>query len=75
MTKLANLLLAQKSIVRVTGKVSIFLLRGEWGEDIEQLLGLNNGNRVWVSAACGQSCTVDQATLVLMEAAWLSLQN
>lgn len=66
---------AQKSIVRGTSKENLFMLQGEWGEDVERLLGLNSGNVALVVAACGKPCPVDQATLLLMEAAWDALEK
>ncbi len=66
---------SQRSIVVGTPRENLFLLQGEWGDDIENLLGLNSGNSALVVAACGQPCKVDQATLLLMEAAWTELQR
>ena len=65
----------QKSIVGDTSKDSLFLLQAEWGEDIEQLLGLNKGNTALIEATCGHTCSVDQATLLLMEATWAALKQ
>ncbi len=64
---------SQKSIVRGTSKENLFMLQGEWGEDIETLLGLNDGNLALTTATCGRPCPVDRATLLLMEAVWESL--
>jgi hypothetical protein len=71
----ATLTVSQKSIVRGTSKDSLRQLQAEWGEDIEQLFGLNDGNTELVSAACRRPCKTDDATLVLMEAAWAALQQ
>jgi hypothetical protein len=65
----------QRSIVGHTSKESLHLLKSEWGEDIGQLLGLNSGNTALIEATCGRPCFVDQATLMLMEAAWAALQQ
>ena len=65
----------QKSIVSETSKDSLFLLQAEWGEDIEQLLGLNQGNTALIEAACGHPCPGEQATLLLMEATWAALKQ
>lgn len=65
----------QRSIVGDTSKDSLNLLQAEWGEDIEQLLGLSKGNTVLVEATCGQPCSVEQATLKLMEATWEALKQ
>lgn len=65
----------QKSIVSDTSKDSLFLLQAEWGEDIEQLLGLDKGNTALVEATCGHPCPVEQATLLLMEATWAALKQ
>lgn len=72
---IATLTPSQRSIVAGTSRDSLFLLQSEWGEDIEVLLGLGAGNAELVLAACGRPCKVEQATLVLMEAAWRSLQG
>ena len=63
------------SVVSRTSKDSLFLFMGEWGDDIEQLLGLNKGNEELAASACGQPCPVKQATLLLMEAAWGTLDH
>lgn len=70
---IAALTPVQRSIIMGTSKENLFMLRGEWGEDIETLLGLNAGNTTLVAAACVQTCSVDKATLLLMEAAWEAL--
>ena len=72
---LATMRPTQRSIVSDTSKDSLFLLQSEWGEDIEQLLGLNKGNSALVSAACGHPCSIEQATLILMEATWAALKQ
>jgi hypothetical protein len=72
---IANLTISQKSIIRGTSKDSLQQLQAEWGEDIEQLFGLNDGNTMLVSDACGRPCKTDEATLILMEAAWSALQQ
>ena len=61
-------------IVSDTKMDSLFLLLGEWGEDVGKLLGLDNGNRALIEDACARACTVEQATLTLMEAAWEALK-
>jgi len=65
----------QKFIISDTPKENLFLFQGEWGDDIEHLLGLNDGNTALVTAACGKPCSVDQATLSLMEKVWETLRN
>ncbi len=70
---LGTLTPTQRQIIQATSKDSLFLFMGEWGEDIEQLVGLNNGNAVLTQASCGHPCTVEQATLKLMEATWDAL--
>jgi hypothetical protein len=72
---IANLTVSQKSIIRGTSKDSLQQLQAEWGDDIEQLFGLNDGNTTLISAACGRPCKTDEATLILMEAAWSALQQ
>lgn len=72
---MATLNATQKSIIQGTSKDSLPQFLGEWGEDIEQLLGLNHGNTVLVAAACGRPCPTDEATLALMEAVWAALQK
>ncbi len=72
---LSALLPMQRAMIGDTRKDSLFLMQGEWGEDVEQLLGLHHGNTALVEATCGHSCTVDQATLLLMEASWEALQH
>jgi hypothetical protein len=72
---IATLNPTQRSIIGGTSKDSLRLHLGEWGEDIEKLLGLDNGNTVLVAAVCGRPCRADEATLALMEATWEALQK
>jgi len=72
---IAALTPAQRSVVLATSRDSLLTLQGEWGEDIETLLGLNAGNAALVAAACGHDCSADQATLLLMQAAWDALKK
>jgi len=65
----------QKFIISDTPKENLFLFQGEWGDDIEHLLGLNHGNTALVTEACGKPCQVDQATLILMEKVWDALRK
>ena len=65
----------QKSIISGTSKENLVLFSGEWGEDIEILLGLNSGNALLLHASCAGPCNVEQATLTLMQAAWDALQQ
>lgn len=64
----------QRSIISNTSRDNLFLFLGEWGEDIEELLGLNTGNTELLNSSCGQPCSAEQAALRLMEASWESLQ-
>ena len=72
---LGTLTTTQRSIISGTSKDSLFLFLGEWGEDVEVLLGLNSGNTSLVRASCGHPCSSDEAALKLMEAAWEALQR
>ena len=65
----------QRSVVVGTERDSLFLLLGEWGEDIETLLGLNAGNTELVKAACRARCKTEEATLELMFASWEALRR
>lgn len=70
---LGSLSLTQRSIIGGTSKGNLYLFMGDWGEDIQVLLGLKRGNTTLVQTSCGQPCTAEQATLKLMEAAWDAL--
>ncbi len=59
----------QKSLVRGTAKDSLFLLMPEWGSDIQELLGLNPTNASLAAQLCAKVCSMDEATLLVMEAA------
>ncbi len=72
---LAEMTPTTRSIVKDTSEDSLFLLMGEWGADVAQLLGLAKGNKALVEDACGRPCSIEQATLALMQAARLSLQR
>ena len=65
----------QRSIISGTSKDNLFLFLGEWGEDIEVLVGLNNGNTRLAHASCAKPCSSDEAALKLMEAVWEALQR
>jgi hypothetical protein len=67
----------QRALVAGTERDSLFLflLLGEWGEDIETLLGLDAGNAELMAAACRARCKTEEATLELMFAAWEALRR
>lgn len=66
---------SQRSIVRGTSRENLFMLQGEWGEDIVQRLGLDRGNATLARALCGRPCTPDEASLAVMQAVWDALQK
>jgi hypothetical protein len=66
---------SQKSIVRGTAKDSLFLLLGEWGDDIEERLLLKNKNNKLATTVCKKTCSSEEATLIIMKAAWDELQK
>jgi hypothetical protein len=66
---------SQKSIVKGTSKDSLFLLLGEWGDDIEERLLLKNKNNKLAATVCKRACSAEEATLVIMKAAWDELQK
>lgn len=72
---LGSLTITQRSIIGGTNKDNLFLFLGDWGEDIQVLLGLNSGNMALAQISCGHPCKAEQATLKLMEAAWDALQR
>lgn len=65
----------QKSLVRGTAKDSLFLLLPEWGSDIKELLALSPGNASLAAELCAKACSVDEATLLVMDAAHEALQK
>ena len=72
---LARLSPSQKSIVKGTAKDSLFLLLGEWGDDIEERLRLKNKGSTLAAAVCKRACSAEDATLIIMKAAWDELQK
>jgi hypothetical protein len=72
---LARLSPSQKSIVKGTSKDSLFLLLGEWGDDIEERLNLKNKSNKLAATVCKKACSAEEATLVIMKAAWDELQK
>jgi hypothetical protein len=66
---------SQKSIVKGTAKDSLFLLLGEWGDDIEERLLLKNKNNKLATTVCKKTCSSEEATLIIMKAAWDELQK
>jgi hypothetical protein len=65
----------QRALVAGTERDSVFLLLGEWGEDIETLLGLEAGNDALLQDACKARYKTEEATLQLMFAAWELLRR
>jgi hypothetical protein len=72
---IARLSPSQKSIVKGTAKDSLFLLLGEWGDDIEERLQLKNKNNKLAAIVCKKACTSEESTLIIMHAAWEELQR
>jgi hypothetical protein len=72
---LKNMTPTQRFVVAGTERESLFLLLGEWGEDIEKLLGLNDGNVELMEAVCRSSCKSEEGTLMLMFASWEALRK
>ena len=66
---LASMKPHQKALVRGTAKDSLSLLLPEWGSDIQELLGLNPTNTRLAAELCSMACTVEEATLRVMDAA------
>jgi hypothetical protein len=66
---------SQKSIVKGTSKDSLFLLLGEWGDDIEERLHLKNKSNRLAATVCKKACSAEEATLIIMRAAWDELQK
>jgi hypothetical protein len=65
----------QKQIIRSAAKDNLLVSLAEWGEDVQQVLGLRSGNSKLIAAVCQRACTPDQATALIMEAAWEALQH
>jgi hypothetical protein len=72
---LARMSPSQKSIVKGTAKDSIFLLLGEWGDDIEERLNLKSKSNKLAAKVCKKACSAQEATLIIMNAAWDELQK
>jgi hypothetical protein len=72
---LARMSPSQKSIVKGTAKDSLFLLLSEWGDDIEERLLLKNKNNTLAATVCKRACSSEEATLIIMKAAWEELQK
>lgn len=66
---------SQKSIVKGTAKDSLFLLLGEWGDDIEERLNLKNKSNKLAATVCKKACSSEEATLIVMKAVWDELQK
>ena len=65
----------QKSIIRSAAKDNLLVSLAEWAEDIQAVLGLQSGNSKLIAAVCQRACTPNQATTLIMEAAWEALQH
>jgi len=72
---IATLTPTTRYVVAGMPKENLSLYQGELGGDVRQLLGLDNGNKALVLAACGGVCAVEDATLRVMEAVWEALQK
>jgi hypothetical protein len=73
----AKLTPSQRSIVRGLPKDSLVTLLGEWGEDIQKQFSLDarDGGAQNAARLCKRPCTADEATLLVMEAAWERLRK
>jgi len=65
----------QKSLIRSASKGNLQVSLAEWAEDVQVALGLRSGNSKLIAAVCKRACTTDQATAIIMEAAWEALQK
>ena len=64
---LASLKPHQRSLVSGTSKENLFMLLPEWGSDIQEALNLNSSNVSLASQLCGKPCSVESATLLVMQ--------
>jgi hypothetical protein len=65
----------QRSIVRETQRDQLLNSLPEWAEDVQAVLGLRSGNRKLIAAVCMRSCTPDEATQIVMAAAWEAVRK
>lgn len=72
---LANLSDESKATVRETKKEDLILFHHGWGTGIRNHYGLWRGNEALLKSACPDGCHPDEASMIIIEAVWTSLQQ
>jgi len=72
---LASLPDEDKEIVRKTKRNDLIMFHHGWGTGIRNYYGLWRGNDKLIESACGGPCHPDDASMIIIERVWESLQN
>jgi hypothetical protein len=64
-----------KKTIRETKKDDLIMFHHGWGTGIRNHYGLWRGNDKLIESACGKPCHPDDASMVIIEAVWASLQK
>lgn len=64
-----------KQQVKRTDKMDLIQYHHAWGTVIRNSLGLWQGNNALINSACGKPCHPDDASMKIIEAVWLKLNE
>ena len=64
-----------KDTLRKRKKDELIMYHHGWGTGIRNDYGLWRGNNSLIESACGKGCHPDDASMVIIEAVWSSLQD
>jgi hypothetical protein len=64
-----------KNKVRQTPKDDLIKYHHGWGTGIRNEFGLRKGNKELILSACGKPCHPDDASMKIIEAVWVSLNE
>ncbi|MDR3177029.1 MAG: hypothetical protein LBU06_10935 [Desulfovibrio sp.] len=64
-----------KEVIRGTKREDLIMFHFSWGMWIRNYYGLWRGNAELIKSACGGNCHPDDASMVIIEKAWETLQT
>ena len=64
-----------KQLVKTTKKEDLIRFHHGWGTGIRNYYGLWRGNSKLIASACGKPCHPDDASMVIIETVWATLQK
>jgi hypothetical protein len=72
---IADLSEKDKQTLRNTKRDDLIMFHHGWGTGIRNHYGLWRGNHKLIESACGKPCHPDDASMVIIEKVWETLQN